>query len=132
MDLNLDPDQTGTPQPVTGTRDQQAARELVRVIDDLAEESGYHELHFAPVLIAGHSAASPFVWPRTVYQQSPLADRVFAILPYKGFYPGGAPRNIPIFHVSSEWDTVDSDCGYVVAPGQTEHHASVVVNAPTH
>src|SRR5437899_1999999 len=53
----------------------------------LARESGYREIEFAPLLVTGHSAASPFVWGMA----SALPNRVFAVLPYKGYMVGLTP-----------------------------------------
>jgi hypothetical protein len=74
------------------------AREVVQILDDLANDSGYTELKFAPILVVGHSAASPFVWGLG----SQLPARVFAAIPYKGYFLG-APDGLPILYVSSEW-----------------------------
>jgi hypothetical protein len=78
---------------------QTAVAALHQALDDLARESGYSEIAWAPLLPVGHSAATPFVWGM------PDADtgRVFADLPYKGWYPPHAPQDVPILHVSSEW-----------------------------
>jgi hypothetical protein len=74
------------------------AQEVVKILDDLADDSGYVELKNAPILVVGHSAASPFVWGLG----SQLPARVFAAIPYKGYFLG-TPDNLPILHVSSEW-----------------------------
>jgi hypothetical protein len=65
----------------------------------LAKESGYSEVEFAPLLAVGHSAATPFVWGMAEWNPA----RVFAIIPIKGWYPGHAPRGVPVFHIAQEW-----------------------------
>jgi hypothetical protein len=65
----------------------------------LAHESGYSEIEFAPLLVTGHSAASPFVWGMA----SELPDRVFAAIPYKGYTIGRTPRKVPTLQVAQEW-----------------------------
>ncbi|HVM61324.1 MAG TPA: hypothetical protein VMV72_10705 [Verrucomicrobiae bacterium] len=79
-----------------------AGDQLQQVLVDLAKESGYQEIEFAPLLAVGHSAATPFVWGMAEWNPK----RVFAILPYKGWYPGHVTDDVPIFHVSSEWAEV--------------------------
>jgi hypothetical protein len=71
-----------------------------RVLTALAQESGYREIEFAPVLVTGHSAAGPFVWGMA----SSLPDRVFAALPYKNtIYKEYTPIGVPTLYVSQEW-----------------------------
>jgi len=100
--------------PSTGTRfanqSEQCGAELALLLNRLASESGYSELQYAPIMLAGHSAASNFVWARTVATSAAMTGRIFGILSYKGFYPGSIPAGIPIFHVSSEWQEI-SDWG---------------------
>ena len=110
--LNLDPNNYGTTDtnPSTGqpfTSDsEQAASELAEILRRLGVESGYTELQYAPILLTGHSAASPFVWTEAVHTSSVLGSRVFAILPYKGFFPGSIPDGMPVLHVASEWQEI--------------------------
>jgi len=87
---------------------EQAAAELAQVLANLATESGYSEIQYAPILLTGHSAASPFVWTRGLATTAALNGRVFAILAYKGFFPGSVTANIPILHVASEWQEISS------------------------
>ena len=70
-----------------------------RLLTALAHESGYTEIEFAPLLVTGHSAASPFVWGMAAAEP----NRVFAALPYKGYTVGLIPEGVPILHVSQEW-----------------------------
>jgi hypothetical protein len=72
---------------------------LQRVLSGLARESGYGEIEFAPLLVTGHSAASPFVWGMA----AALPERVFAALPYKGYTVGAIPEGVPTLHVAQEW-----------------------------
>jgi hypothetical protein len=69
------------------------------VLAGLAQESGYSELENAPLLVTGHSAASPFAWGMA---QS-LPDRVFAALPFKGYPVGPAPAGVPTLKMEQEW-----------------------------
>jgi hypothetical protein len=97
--------------PSGKTADQECADELASVLTQLATKSGYTEIQFAPMILVGHSAATPFVWSRSVYNSGALIGRIIALLPYKGWYPGTCPKDIPIFHVSSEWEEVDNIWG---------------------
>lgn len=98
--------------PATGTRfanqTEQAGAEVAALLRKLATESGYAELQYAPILLTGHSAASPFVWTRGLATTAALTGRVFGILPYKGFFPGSIPDGIPVFHTASEWQEISS------------------------
>jgi hypothetical protein len=102
--------------PATGTRfanqSEQAGAELVLLLNKFATLTGYSELQYAPVLLTDHSAGSTFCWARTVPSSAALTGRVFAIIPYKGTYPGNISNllGIPIFHLSSEWQEI-SDWG---------------------
>ena len=69
------------------------------VLNALAKESGYVEIASAPLLVTGHSAASPFVWGLA----RALPNRVFAALPYKGYIVGAPAEGIPTLYVSQEW-----------------------------
>ncbi len=98
--------------PATGTRfanqTEQAGAEVAALLGKLATESGFAELQYAPILLTGHSAASPFVWTRGLATTAALTGRVFGILPYKGFFPGSIPDGIPVFHTASEWQEISS------------------------
>lgn len=76
-----------------------AIKGVQHALAELALESGYSEIETAPLLVAGHSAASPFVWGMA----SALPNRVFAALPYKGYTVGLAPDNVPTLVVAQEW-----------------------------
>ena len=86
-----------------------AVATLHQVLNDLARESGYAEIGYAPLLVVGHSAAMPFVWGMAELD----ASRVFAILPYKGWVPGHAARSIPTLYVSSEWAEWGAEWGEI-------------------
>ncbi|MDF3058965.1 MAG: hypothetical protein K0R17_3180 [Rariglobus sp.] len=110
--LDLDP-HNYTPleiNPATGVAftsgSEQAAAELAEILRRLGVESGYSELQYAPILLAGHSAASPFVWTRAVHTSTTLGSRVFALLPYKGTFAGSVPNGLPVLHVASEWQEI--------------------------
>jgi autotransporter-associated beta strand protein len=98
--------------PATGARfasqAEQCGYEMAQVLGNLAVASGYAEIAYAPIMITGHSAASTFVWVRGVYNTAALIGRVFAILPYKGTYPGSCPAGIPILHTSSEYQEISN------------------------
>jgi autotransporter-associated beta strand protein len=98
--------------PATGARFssqiEQCGAELAHVLKNLADESGYTELQFAPILLTGHSAASTFVWTRGLATTAAMSGRVFAILSYKGMYPGSIPAGMPVLHVSSEWQEISN------------------------
>jgi hypothetical protein len=79
----------------------QGVKDLQKVLSDLARESGYAEVEYAPLLPIAHSAASPFVWGVSYWN-----DRVFAAIPLKGYFVGGPAQNVPFLHVSSEWAEV--------------------------
>ena len=70
-----------------------------RALTALALESGYSEIESAPLLVTGHSAASPFVWGMA----SALPNRVFAAIPYKGYSVGAAPDRVLTLQVAQEW-----------------------------
>jgi hypothetical protein len=91
---------TPKPQPeLSFTPTMDAYRGVQKVLHDLAAESGFAELDNAPMIVTGHSAASPFVWGMGAV----APDRVMGLLPYKGYTVGLAPRGIPIMYVSQEW-----------------------------
>jgi hypothetical protein len=76
-----------------------AIKGVQRALTKLAHESGYSEIETAPLLVTGHSAASPFVWGMA----SALPDRVFAAIPYKGYTVGLTPDEVPTLQVAQEW-----------------------------
>jgi hypothetical protein len=100
--------------PATGARftsqAEQCGYEMAQVLRNLSVESGYPEIAYAPILMTGHSAASTFVWTRGVATTAAMLGRVFAILSYKGTYPGSIPAGMPILHTSSEYQEI-SDWG---------------------
>jgi hypothetical protein len=76
-----------------------AGEDLQKVLDALAEESGYAELRHVPIMPVGHSSAGSFVWH--LYRWDP--SRIFAMMPFKTGIKDDGPANIPIFNVESEW-----------------------------
>jgi hypothetical protein len=76
-----------------------AGEDLQKVLDALADESGYEEIRVAPLMPVGHSSAGPFVWH--LYKWNP--GRIFAMMPFKTAARDGGPEGIPIFDVNSEW-----------------------------
>jgi hypothetical protein len=76
-----------------------AGEDLQKVLDALAEESGYSEIRYAPLMPVGHSSASSFVWH--LYRWD--ADRIFAMMPFKTPAQDDGPQGIPIFDINSEW-----------------------------
>ncbi len=80
---------------------EQAQKDIVKVLSDLAKESGYPEITDAPLLPIAHSAASPFVWGISSW-----SERVFAGIPLKGYYAGGPAPNVPYLTIGSEWAEV--------------------------
>jgi hypothetical protein len=76
-----------------------AVEGVQHVLAALARESGYSEIEFAPLLVVGHSAASPFVWGMA----RALPKRVFAAFVYKGSAIEGAPFDVPFLQVAQEW-----------------------------
>lgn len=80
---------------------------LDQALSDLASVSGYPEIKYAPLLPVGHSAASPFVYGFGFARP----DRVFALLPNKGWFLAHIPEHIPVLHISSEWAEWGKDWG---------------------
>lgn len=78
---------------------QSAGVDLQKALDDLAVESGYTEIKYAPLMPVGHSSAGSFVWH--LYRWD--ASRIFAMMPYKTGPKNDGPQGIPIFDVNSEW-----------------------------
>ena len=82
-----------------------AGEDLQQVLDALAEESGYDEIRYAPLMLVGHSSAGSFVWH--LHQWNP--SRIFAIMPFKTGIKTDGPQGIPIFDVESEWFEFGND-----------------------
>lgn len=76
-----------------------AGEDLQKILNALADESGYHEVRFAPLMPVGHSSAGPFVWH--LYKWD--ASRIFAMMPFKTAARNEGPEGIPVFDVNSEW-----------------------------
>jgi hypothetical protein len=94
LDIFLNPKYPNGPEdPRSGGEDLQKA------LDALAEESGYPEIKYAPLMPVGHSSAGSFVWH--LYQWNP--SRIFAMMPFKTGAKDDGPLGIPIFDVNSEW-----------------------------
>jgi hypothetical protein len=83
--------------------DNRAANEAITGIQDvltrLAMDSGYSEIEFAPLVLTGHSAASPFIW--MVARAWP--NRVFALLPFKGYPVERVIDDEPTLKIEQEW-----------------------------
>ena len=82
-----------------------AVKEFDDLVARLGRESGYSEIQYAPLLVVAHSAATPFGWGFP----SANPSRVFAMLPIKGWVPGGHVGGIPILYVTSEWAEVGGE-----------------------
>jgi len=82
---------------------------IQNVLKALAAESGYSEIEYAPLLLAGHSAASPFVWGVT----RAWPERVFALLPVKGYPVDAIVPNVPTLKVEQEWAEWGANWGEV-------------------
>lgn len=76
-----------------------ASAAIQQVLTDLAKESGYSEIEFAPLLVEEHSAASPFVYGI----QNQMPNRIFAAIPLKGWFPGWKALGIPNLQIASSW-----------------------------
>lgn len=79
---------------------------LTRALADLARESGYTEIEYAPLLTFGHSAAGPMAW-RIAYWQP---GRVFGALPVKArvdfppdFDPQATIAGVPVLYLTGEF-----------------------------
>jgi hypothetical protein len=83
-----------------GSEDPKSAgQDLQKALDGLADESGYNEIRYAPLMPVGHSSAGSFVWH--LYRWDP--SRIFAMMPFKTGAKDDGPTGIPIFDVNSEW-----------------------------
>lgn len=103
-----------TPADDTGSKDEpyhrfQPGAEVAAGVDkalaDLADESGYAELKGAPLMITGHSAATPFVYGMAAVLGP---RRVIAIFPIRGWIQS-VPAGIPAFQITSEWAEVGGE-----------------------
>jgi hypothetical protein len=94
LDIFLNPNY-----PNGGEDPKGAGEDLQKVLNALADESGYEEIRYAPLLPVGHSSAGSFVWH--LYQWD--ASRIFAMMPFKTGNKEDGPQNIPVFDVNSEW-----------------------------
>lgn len=96
--------------PSTGARfanqTEQAGAEVAEILRDLATESGYSELRYAPLMLVGHSAASPFALNVGLWNTSALTGRIFGVLSLKGNF-ANAP-GIPFLNVAAEWQEIST------------------------
>ncbi len=79
------------------------AADLQKVLDDLAEASGFRELSTAPLLFLGHSAGGPQAKACAVR----MAARCFGLVLYRGGGPGGdepAPPGVPTLMMLGQFD----------------------------
>jgi hypothetical protein len=81
---------------------KEGSRQLQELLSRFANDSGYSEVEFAPLITVGHSAATPFVWGYTATNP----QRVIASIPYKGWIPGGGGKGVPTLYTTSEWAEV--------------------------
>jgi hypothetical protein len=94
----------GKTSPLTADMKPGAGEALQKMQKDLAAESGYSEIEFAPILPMWHSANGHFAW--TVANWNP--DRVIAAIPVKTVpFPSSFNfENVPICYVvgeTTEW-----------------------------
>ncbi|HEY2585748.1 MAG TPA: hypothetical protein VGI81_08295 [Tepidisphaeraceae bacterium] len=75
-----------------------AADAVQRVLTDLANESGYGEVAFAPLLAVGHSVAAQFSYGI----QAQMPNRIIAAISLKGAFPGWRALGIPNLEVGSQ------------------------------
>ncbi len=66
------------------------AVDVQKVLDDLANASGYRELSVAPLFFVGHSAGGPQAKACAIG----MANRCFGLVQYRGGIPGG-PESVP-------------------------------------
>jgi len=77
--------------------------DLQKVLDDLAEVSGYQELSVVPLMFIGHSAGGPQAKACAVKMRA----RCFGVVQYRGGVPGGAdpvPPGIPALMMFGQFD----------------------------
>jgi hypothetical protein len=94
----------GKSSPLTADMKPGAGEQLQKMLKDLAAESGYREIEFAPILPMGHSANGHFAW--NVANWNP--DRVIAAIPVKTVpFPSSFDfENVPVCYVvgqTTEW-----------------------------
>ncbi len=94
LDIFLNPNY-----PKGGEDPKGAGADLQNALNALADESGYKELRWVPLMPVGHSSAGSFVWH--LYRWDP--SRIFAMMPFKTGPKDDGPLGIPIFDVNSEW-----------------------------
>lgn len=94
LDIFLNPNY-----PNGGEDPKGAGEDLQKILNALADESGYGEIRCAPLLPVGHSSAGSFVWH--LYKWD--ASRIFAMMPFKTASKEDGPQGIPVFDVNSEW-----------------------------
>ena len=70
---------SGSPAALTTDMRNGAGEALEKMLKDLAEESGYSEIEFAPLIAMGHSANGQFSWNVPNWN----ADRTIAAIPIK-------------------------------------------------
>jgi hypothetical protein len=74
-----------------------------RVLDDLADVSGYHELSTAPLMFVGHSAGGPLA----KVLAGRMHARCFGLVQYRGGSPGGddpLPPGVPTLMMVGQFD----------------------------
>jgi len=95
------PDKSIGRQPSLDYKDNptEAVNGVKMVLAGLAKESGYSEIKYAPLLITGHSAASPFIWGLV----HAWPERIVAFLPFKGYPVPSVVNDIPTLKIEQEW-----------------------------
>jgi hypothetical protein len=77
--------------------------DVQKVLDDLAQISGYRELAVAPLLFVGHSAGGPQAKECAIR----FAPRCFGLVQYRGGVPGGTngvPPGVPALMMIGQFD----------------------------
>lgn len=74
-----------------------------KVLDELAQRSGYRELAAAPLFFVGHSAGGPQAKAAVIKHK----DRCFGVVQYRGGIPGGdepVPPGVPALMMVGQFD----------------------------
>ena len=77
--------------------------DMPKVLNDLAQVSGYHELPVVPLMFVGHSAGGPQAKALTIK----MANRCFGLVLYRGGVPGGneaVPPGVPVLMMIGQFD----------------------------
>jgi hypothetical protein len=77
--------------------------DIQKVLNDLAQLSGYREIAVAPLMFVGHSAGGPQAKSSAVA----MASRCFGLVQYRGGSPGGdpaVPAGVPCLMMVGQFD----------------------------